>query len=87
MTPALEEGPVAASSSSQAQKHPQRSPEDLRRRRKVPRTIRARAEAKQICTDLTHKGTGSPNWSLHPWIVSSIWPGPSWNSHSKSRKG
>ncbi|MBW0555570.1 hypothetical protein O181_095285 [Austropuccinia psidii MF-1] len=58
----------------QLQKHPKRSPKDLRRRRKVSRTIRERAKAKKIGTDLTHKGTGSPNWSLQLWIVSSIWP-------------
>ncbi|MBW0542876.1 hypothetical protein O181_082591 [Austropuccinia psidii MF-1] len=50
----------------QLQKHPKRSPKDLRRRRKVPKTIREREKAKQIGTDLTHKGTGSPNWSLQP---------------------
>ncbi|MBW0544402.1 hypothetical protein O181_084117 [Austropuccinia psidii MF-1] len=40
-----------------------RSPKDLRRRRKVPRTIRAKEKekAKQIGTELTQKGTGSPN--------------------------
>ncbi|MBW0482966.1 hypothetical protein O181_022681 [Austropuccinia psidii MF-1] len=59
----------------QLQKHPKRSQNNLRRRRKVPRSIRERAKAKKISTDLTHKGTGSPNWSLLPWTVSSIWPG------------
>ncbi|MBW0522993.1 hypothetical protein O181_062708 [Austropuccinia psidii MF-1] len=48
----------------QLQKHPKRIPKDLRRRRKVPRAIRERVKAKKIVTDLTHKGTGSPNWSL-----------------------
>ncbi|MBW0493646.1 hypothetical protein O181_033361 [Austropuccinia psidii MF-1] len=70
----------------QLQKHPKRSPKDLRRRRKVPRTIKAREKEKQIQTDLTHKGTGSPNWSLQLWAVSSIWPGLLWNSQPKSRK-
>ncbi|MBW0587688.1 hypothetical protein O181_127403 [Austropuccinia psidii MF-1] len=45
----------------QLQKHPKRSPKDLRRRIKVPRTIRERAKAKQIGTELTHKGTECPN--------------------------
>ncbi|MBW0506688.1 hypothetical protein O181_046403 [Austropuccinia psidii MF-1] len=71
----------------QLQKHPKRIPKDLRIRRKVQRTIGERAKAKQISTDLTHKGTESPNLSLQPWTVSSIWPGLSWNSQPKSRKG
>ncbi|MBW0508196.1 hypothetical protein O181_047911 [Austropuccinia psidii MF-1] len=56
----------------QLQKCARTSPKDLRRTRKVPRTIKARAKAKQIGTDLTHKGTGFPNWSLQQWTVSSI---------------
>ncbi|MBW0571720.1 hypothetical protein O181_111435, partial [Austropuccinia psidii MF-1] len=71
----------------QLQKHPKSSPKDLRRRRKPPRTIREREKENKIGTDLTHKGKGSPNWSLHPWTVSSIWPGLLWNSQPKSRKG
>ncbi|MBW0524669.1 hypothetical protein O181_064384 [Austropuccinia psidii MF-1] len=71
----------------QLPKHPKRSQMDLRRRRKVPRTMRAREKAKKIGTELTHKGTGSPNRSLQLWTVSSIWPGLLWNSQKKSRKG
>ncbi|MBW0538189.1 hypothetical protein O181_077904 [Austropuccinia psidii MF-1] len=71
----------------QLQKHPRISSQDIRRGRKVPRTIRERTKAKQIGTDLTHKGTGSPNWSLQLWKVSSIWPGLLCNSQPKSRKG
>ncbi|MBW0520764.1 hypothetical protein O181_060479 [Austropuccinia psidii MF-1] len=52
------------------QKHPKRSPKDPLRRRKVPRTIKAKE--KRIGTDLTHKATGSQNWSLQPWTVSTI---------------
>ncbi|MBW0582928.1 hypothetical protein O181_122643 [Austropuccinia psidii MF-1] len=58
----------------QLQKCPRRSPKDLRASREVPRTIKARAKAKPIGTDLTHKGTGSPNWNLQPWTVYSKWP-------------
>ncbi|MBW0553006.1 hypothetical protein O181_092721 [Austropuccinia psidii MF-1] len=36
----------------------------LERSRKVERTIKARANAKAIGTDLTHRGTGSPNWTF-----------------------
>ncbi|MBW0544658.1 hypothetical protein O181_084373 [Austropuccinia psidii MF-1] len=54
----------------QLQKCPRISPKDLRRSRKVPRTIKERAKAKPIGTDLTNKGTGFPNWSLQPWTVS-----------------
>ncbi|MBW0585215.1 hypothetical protein O181_124930 [Austropuccinia psidii MF-1] len=71
----------------QLQKCPKTSPKDLRRSIKVPRIIRAKAKAKPIGTDLTHKGTGPPNWSLQPWTVSSIWPGLLGNSQPKSRKG
>ncbi|MBW0581651.1 hypothetical protein O181_121366 [Austropuccinia psidii MF-1] len=59
----------------QLQKCLKTSPKDLRRRRKVPRTIKAMAKAKSIGTDLTHKGTGAPNWNLQPSTVSYIWPG------------
>ncbi|MBW0551699.1 hypothetical protein O181_091414 [Austropuccinia psidii MF-1] len=56
------------------QKCPRISPRDLRRSREVPRTIKAREKAKPIGTDLTPKGTGSPNWSLQPWTVYTTWP-------------
>ncbi|MBW0529287.1 hypothetical protein O181_069002 [Austropuccinia psidii MF-1] len=69
------------------QKWPKTRPKDLRRKREVQRTIKERAKAKPIGTDLTHRGTGSPNSSLQPWAVSSIWPDLSWNSQPKSRKG
>ncbi|MBW0511026.1 hypothetical protein O181_050741 [Austropuccinia psidii MF-1] len=72
---------------SKLQKCPRASPKDLRESRNVPRTIKKRAKAKPIGTDLTHKGTGFPDWSLQPWTVSSIWPGLLWNSQPKSRKG
>ncbi|MBW0577266.1 hypothetical protein O181_116981 [Austropuccinia psidii MF-1] len=39
----------------QLQKCPKTSPKDLRRSREVPRTIKARAKAKPIGTDLTHR--------------------------------
>ncbi|MBW0531796.1 hypothetical protein O181_071511 [Austropuccinia psidii MF-1] len=71
----------------QLQKCPNTSPKDLRRSRKVPRTIKERAKEKPIVTDLTHKGTGSPNCSLQLWTVSLIWPGLLWNLQSRSRKG
>ncbi|MBW0568976.1 hypothetical protein O181_108691 [Austropuccinia psidii MF-1] len=71
----------------QLQKCLRTSPKDLRRSREFPRTIKERAKAKPIGTDLTHKGTGFPNWSLQPWKVSSIWPGLLLNSQPKSRKG
>ncbi|MBW0505724.1 hypothetical protein O181_045439 [Austropuccinia psidii MF-1] len=59
----------------QLQKCPKTSPKDLRRSRGVPRTINKRAKANPIGTDLTHRGGGSPNWSLKKWTVSSISPG------------
>ncbi|MBW0512117.1 hypothetical protein O181_051832 [Austropuccinia psidii MF-1] len=39
-------------------------PKGPQKKKNVPRTIRARAKAKPIGTDLTHKGKGSTNWSL-----------------------
>ncbi|MBW0553980.1 hypothetical protein O181_093695 [Austropuccinia psidii MF-1] len=73
MTPAWEkEGPVASTAPNQLQKCPKTSPKDLRGSREVPGT--ERAKSKPIGTDLTHRGTGSPNCSLHPCKVSSIWP-------------
>ncbi|MBW0546030.1 hypothetical protein O181_085745 [Austropuccinia psidii MF-1] len=63
----------------QLQKCPKRSPKDLRGSRKAPGTIKEREKAKPIGTDLTHRGTGSPNCNLQPWTVSSIWPELSWN--------
>ncbi|MBW0553234.1 hypothetical protein O181_092949 [Austropuccinia psidii MF-1] len=71
----------------QLQKCPKTIPKDLIRNREVPRTIKARAKAKLIGTDLTHKGTGFPNWSLQLWTVCSIWPGLSWNLQPRSKKG
>ncbi|MBW0582522.1 hypothetical protein O181_122237 [Austropuccinia psidii MF-1] len=71
----------------QLQKCPKTSPKDLRRSRKVSRAIKARAKAKPIGTDLTHKGTGFPNWILQPWKVYSIWPGLLLNSQPRRRKG
>ncbi|MBW0579823.1 hypothetical protein O181_119538 [Austropuccinia psidii MF-1] len=71
----------------QLQKCPRKIPKDLRRNRKVPRTIRAKANKNQICKDLTHKGTGSPNRNLQLWTVSSIWTELLWNSQPRSKKG
>ncbi|MBW0500356.1 hypothetical protein O181_040071 [Austropuccinia psidii MF-1] len=71
----------------QLQKCPKTSPKYLRRSRKVPRAIREREKEKPIGTDLTHKGTGSPNWNLQLWPVFSIWPELLWNSQPKRRKG
>ncbi|MBW0586815.1 hypothetical protein O181_126530 [Austropuccinia psidii MF-1] len=84
MTPAFGRWPSGV---NQVQKNAKRIPKDLRRIRTVPKTIRERAKEKQNGTDLTHSSTGSPNWSLQPWTVSSIWPGLLWNSQPKSRKG
>ncbi|MBW0489269.1 hypothetical protein O181_028984 [Austropuccinia psidii MF-1] len=72
---------------NQLQKYPRKIEKDLRGSREVSRTIKERKKAKPIGTDLNHKGTRPPNWSLHPWKVYSIWPEPSWNSQPRSRKG
>ncbi|MBW0469240.1 hypothetical protein O181_008955 [Austropuccinia psidii MF-1] len=71
----------------QLQKCPKTSPKDLRRSREVPINIKEREKAKPIGTDLTHRGAGSPNWSLQQWTMSSIWPGLLWNSQPRIRRG
>ncbi|MBW0533364.1 hypothetical protein O181_073079 [Austropuccinia psidii MF-1] len=70
----------------QLQKCSKISPNDLRRNREGPRRIKAREKTKPIGTDLTHKGTGSPNWSLKLWTVYLIWSKVFWNSRQRSRK-
>ncbi|MBW0526994.1 hypothetical protein O181_066709 [Austropuccinia psidii MF-1] len=62
-------GDRGPSSIYQLQRCPKTSAKDLRRNREVPRTIKAREKAKPIGTDLTHKGTGFPNWSLQTWTL------------------
>ncbi|MBW0535382.1 hypothetical protein O181_075097 [Austropuccinia psidii MF-1] len=44
----------------QLQKCPNKSPKDLTRSREFPRTIKERAKAKPIVTNLTNRDTGSP---------------------------
>ncbi|MBW0565185.1 hypothetical protein O181_104900 [Austropuccinia psidii MF-1] len=76
MTPALEtEAQWRLPAPNQLQKCPRTSPKDLRRSREVPKTIKAKANAKPIGTDLTHKGKGSTNWGVQPWTVYTTWPG------------
>ncbi|MBW0557342.1 hypothetical protein O181_097057 [Austropuccinia psidii MF-1] len=88
MTPALKtEGPVVSTSSKPAPEVSKDKPKGPQRNREVPRTIKPRAKAKPIGTDLTHKGTGFPNWSLQTWTVCSIWPGLLWNLQPMRRKG
>ncbi|MBW0497627.1 hypothetical protein O181_037342 [Austropuccinia psidii MF-1] len=54
---------------NQLQKCLKTSQKGLKRRIEVPRTIKAREKAKPSGTDLTHKCTGAPNWSLQKWTV------------------
>ncbi|MBW0506026.1 hypothetical protein O181_045741 [Austropuccinia psidii MF-1] len=66
ITPAFEEGAVASTSSKpvpEASKEKPKGPQ----KKKGPKSH----QGKKIGTDLTHKGTGSPNWSLQLWKVSS----------------
>ncbi|MBW0573725.1 hypothetical protein O181_113440 [Austropuccinia psidii MF-1] len=60
------EAPVASTSSRSIHGQGQRTSEEAER---------SQEQSKQIGTDLTHKGTASPNWSLQPWTVYSTWPG------------
>ncbi|MBW0543546.1 hypothetical protein O181_083261 [Austropuccinia psidii MF-1] len=71
MTAALEtEGPVVSTSSKPAQEDSKDKPKGPQKKKKGSRTINARAKAKPIGTDLTHKGTGFLTWSLQQWTVS-----------------
>ncbi|MBW0565462.1 hypothetical protein O181_105177 [Austropuccinia psidii MF-1] len=67
MTPALEkEGPVASTSSKPA---PEVSKDKLKghqKKQRGPKNHQGKGKAKPIGTDLTHRGTGSLNWSLQP---------------------
>ncbi|MBW0484591.1 hypothetical protein O181_024306 [Austropuccinia psidii MF-1] len=77
ITPAFEkEGPVASTSYKLAPESPDISPKNLRRSIEVPITIKVGEKARPIGTDLTHKGTGFPNWNFQPWKVGSIWLNP-----------
>ncbi|MBW0547684.1 hypothetical protein O181_087399 [Austropuccinia psidii MF-1] len=62
MTPLFGEG--MPSDIQQLQKCPKRSQKDIRKSRNSTRTIREKAKPKPIGTDLTHMGTGCPNWKL-----------------------
>ncbi|MBW0540412.1 hypothetical protein O181_080127 [Austropuccinia psidii MF-1] len=87
MHPALEkEGPLVSTSSKTAPEVSKDKPKDLRRSREIPRTIKEREKAKQIRTNLTHRGTQSPNWRLQQWKVSSIFPELLCNSQLRSRR-
>ncbi|MBW0591915.1 hypothetical protein O181_131630 [Austropuccinia psidii MF-1] len=88
MTPTLDkEGTVASTSSKPHPEVSKDNPNRPQKKKGPPRTIRARTKAKKIGTDLTHKDTGSSNWNLQSWTVSSIWPELLWNLQPKSRKG
>ncbi|MBW0463412.1 hypothetical protein O181_003127 [Austropuccinia psidii MF-1] len=60
------EVPLASNRSKPATKIPKDRPKGPQKKMKVPGTIKERGKLKQI-------GTGSPNWSLQPWTVCSIW--------------
>ncbi|MBW0517246.1 hypothetical protein O181_056961 [Austropuccinia psidii MF-1] len=88
MTPALEtEAPVASTSSKPAPEVSKDKPKGPQKEQRGPKTINQREKAKLIGTDPTHRGKGSPNWSLHQRTVYSIWPGLTWNSQPRRRKG
>ncbi|MBW0581456.1 hypothetical protein O181_121171 [Austropuccinia psidii MF-1] len=87
MTPALEEGPVVSTSSKPAPEAFKEKLKGPQNKTKGPKNHQSKGKARKIGTHLIHKGTGSPNWSLQPRTVSSIWPGLLWNSQPKRRKG
>ncbi|MBW0581994.1 hypothetical protein O181_121709 [Austropuccinia psidii MF-1] len=82
MTLALKEGPVAATSSKPAPEESKEKPKGPKKKKKGPK-----GKGKENWYRPYPQGTGSPNWSLQLWAVSSIWQECLWNSHPKSRKG
>ncbi|MBW0498305.1 hypothetical protein O181_038020 [Austropuccinia psidii MF-1] len=64
MTPALEEGPVASTSSNPAPEASKEKHKGPQKKKKVPKKHQGKAKAKKIGTVPTHKGTGATNWSL-----------------------
>ncbi|MBW0581469.1 hypothetical protein O181_121184 [Austropuccinia psidii MF-1] len=48
-------------------------PKRPQKKQRGSKNHQGKEKAKTIHTDLTHKGTGSPNWSLQPWTVYSTW--------------
>ncbi|MBW0551353.1 hypothetical protein O181_091068 [Austropuccinia psidii MF-1] len=72
MTPALEtEASVASTSSKPAQEVSKDKLKGPQKKQRGHKNHQGKSKGK----DLTHKGTGSPNWSLQPWTVYSTWPG------------
>ncbi|MBW0477600.1 hypothetical protein O181_017315 [Austropuccinia psidii MF-1] len=62
MTPALEkEGQVVSTSSKPAPEVSNNNPKGPQRKKRGPKNIKERAKPKPIGTDLTQRGTGSPN--------------------------
>ncbi|MBW0543816.1 hypothetical protein O181_083531 [Austropuccinia psidii MF-1] len=66
MTPALGEGPVVSTSSKPAPEASKGKPKGPQKKKKDPKNTQGKEKAKKIGTDLIHKGTESPNWSLQP---------------------
>ncbi|MBW0474518.1 hypothetical protein O181_014233 [Austropuccinia psidii MF-1] len=73
MTTALEkESPVVSTSSKPA---PEVSKDKLKRpqkKQKGPKSHKGKEKENKIGTEPIHKGTGSPNWNLQLWTLSSI---------------
>ncbi|MBW0580725.1 hypothetical protein O181_120440 [Austropuccinia psidii MF-1] len=61
MTPALEEGPVASTSSKPAPEESKEKPKGPQKKKKGPKNHQGKGKGKENGTDLTHKGTESPN--------------------------
>ncbi|MBW0514861.1 hypothetical protein O181_054576 [Austropuccinia psidii MF-1] len=88
MTPALEtKGPLASTSSKPPPEVSKHKPKGPHKKQKGPKNHQGKGKVKVNWHRPYPTGTGSQNWSLQPWTVSSIWPGLLWNSKSNSRKG
>ncbi|MBW0568917.1 hypothetical protein O181_108632 [Austropuccinia psidii MF-1] len=75
MTPALQkEGPVASTSSKPAPEVSKNKPKGPQKKQKGPKKHQGKGKGKANRHRLTHRGAGSPNWSLQLWTMSSIWP-------------
>ncbi|MBW0554895.1 hypothetical protein O181_094610 [Austropuccinia psidii MF-1] len=60
------EGPVVLTSSNPAPHVAKDKPKGPQKKQSGTKNNQGREKAKPIRTELTHKGTGTPNWSLHP---------------------
>ncbi|MBW0536285.1 hypothetical protein O181_076000 [Austropuccinia psidii MF-1] len=85
MTPDLEKSPVVSNSSKKVPEVSKDKPKGPQKKQRDLKKIKEREKGKPIGTDLTSKGTGSPNWRLQLWTVFSILTELLWKSQPKNQ--